>query len=205
MTTNTRIALTPVESSQIHSIGHDASTNTLAIRFKSYKGEAASLYHYDNFSAADFAAFQGADSIGRHFGQHIKNATEKHPFRKIDEAQVDAGKRRFRFDSGLDISVTVEVDTNVLTTEMAKEIVSFWTSGDEVLDVSNDDVFQAAGRYAASRLICFLIDNYTNDGAIRQLCSEEGWPPREALGMRIVDSEIPEFGPTELEVRELAA
>ncbi|SEO76968.1 KTSC domain-containing protein [Luteibacter sp. UNC138MFCol5.1] len=84
MTTNTRIALNPVESSQIHSIGHDAATNTLAIRFKNYKGEASSLYHYSNFTAADFAAFRDAESIGKHFGQHIKPATEKHPYRRVD-------------------------------------------------------------------------------------------------------------------------
>jgi|GEM_PF-521335 len=98
------IALTPVESSQIHSIGHDAATSTLAIRFKNYKGELGSLYHYDNFTAADFAAFKGAESIGRHFGQHIKNATEKYPFRKVDEAN-DApviGTKTLRFEGHSD-------------------------------------------------------------------------------------------------------
>jgi hypothetical protein len=84
MTTNTAIALTPVESSQIHSIGHDAATNTLAIRFKNYRGEATSVYHYDNFTAEDFAAFRDAESIGKHFAQHIKPATEKYPYRWVN-------------------------------------------------------------------------------------------------------------------------
>lgn len=79
------IPLTPVESSQIHSIGHDAETNTLAIRFKNYKGEPSSLYQYRNFTADDFAAFKSAESIGSHFGKHIKKEVEKHPFQKIDE------------------------------------------------------------------------------------------------------------------------
>ncbi|OIX41911.1 KTSC domain-containing protein, partial [Yersinia ruckeri] len=48
-----------VKSSQIHSIGHDPMSNTLAIRFKS-KGEPAALYHYQNVSANDYAAFSGA-------------------------------------------------------------------------------------------------------------------------------------------------
>ncbi len=82
----TTITMQPVESSQIHSIGHDAPTNTLAIRFKSYRGDATSLYHYDNFTAEDFAAFKSAESIGRHFGQLIKNQVTKYPFRKIDES-----------------------------------------------------------------------------------------------------------------------
>lgn len=78
------IDMQPVESSQIHSIGHDAASNTLAIRFKNYKGEPSSLYHYDNFSAADFDAFRSAESIGKHFGQHIKNETAKYPYRRIE-------------------------------------------------------------------------------------------------------------------------
>jgi len=82
--TKNLIALMPVESSQIHSIGHDAASNTLAIRFKNGKGEPSSVYHYDNFTAADFAAFQGAESIGSHFGKHIKSATEKHPYRRVN-------------------------------------------------------------------------------------------------------------------------
>lgn len=78
------IDMQPVESSQIHSIGHDAASNTLAIRFKNYRGEPSSLYHYDNFSAADFDAFRSAESVGKHFGQHIKNETAKYPYRRIE-------------------------------------------------------------------------------------------------------------------------
>lgn len=43
------IAMTTVESSQIHAIGHDPQTNTLAIQFKSKSG-AGSVYHYQNFT-----------------------------------------------------------------------------------------------------------------------------------------------------------
>lgn len=84
----TNITMIPVESSQIHSIGHDAASNTLAVRFKNYRGEATSLYHYDNFTAADFEAFRNAESIGKHFGQHIKPETTKYPFHKIDESRA---------------------------------------------------------------------------------------------------------------------
>ena len=80
----TPIDLQPVESSQIHSIGHDPETNTLAICFKSKAG-AGSTYHYANFTAEDFAAFKGADSIGSHFGKNIKPHTTKHPFAKIEK------------------------------------------------------------------------------------------------------------------------
>jgi len=77
------INMVEVMSSQIHSIGHDANTNTLAIRFKNFKGEAASLYHYSNFTAADFEAFKKADSLGTHFGKHIKPHTTKYPFVRV--------------------------------------------------------------------------------------------------------------------------
>jgi KTSC domain-containing protein len=78
-----RIELQDVESSQIHSIGHDAETNTLAIRF--YRGygrdqKPGSLYHYQNFTADDFKAFKNAESIGKHFGAHIKPFADKFPF-----------------------------------------------------------------------------------------------------------------------------
>lgn len=79
------IDLSPVDSSQLHSIGHDPDTNTLAICFKAKGGAAGSTYHYANFTAEDFAAFKGAESLGSHFGKHIKPHTTKHPFAKIEK------------------------------------------------------------------------------------------------------------------------
>lgn len=76
------ITLKPVESSQLHAIGHDAETNTLAIQFKS-KGGAGAVYHYANFPAEKFAEFSAAESVGSYFGQNIKNATTEHPFTRI--------------------------------------------------------------------------------------------------------------------------
>lgn len=83
-----RIDLQDVVSNQIHSIGHDAASNTLAIRFTSRKGGAVGpgcLYHYQNVTAADFKAFQDAESLGKHFGAHIKACPKKHPYAKIEE------------------------------------------------------------------------------------------------------------------------
>ncbi len=88
-----RIELQDVESNQIHSIGHDPNTNTLAICFPSRKGGQVvpgsvvpgSLYHYSNFTAEDFAAFQAAESKGKHFGKHIKAHPEKYPYVKIEQ------------------------------------------------------------------------------------------------------------------------
>ncbi len=87
MSAPAKIGLQPVESSQIHSIGHDASTNTLAIRFKNKAGGPGSLYHYSNFNAEQFAAFQGAESVGSHFYKHIKHKADVHPYIRVNEAE----------------------------------------------------------------------------------------------------------------------
>lgn len=79
------IPLQPVESSQINAIGHDAETNTLAIQFKGWKGEIGATYHYANFTAEDFEAFKGAESIGRHFGKAIKPFADKYPYTKVED------------------------------------------------------------------------------------------------------------------------
>lgn len=75
------IALTPVESSQLHAIGHDAASNTLAIQFKGKDG-GGSIYHYANFTSADYEKFRTADSLGSYFGKNIKRA-EAHPYTRV--------------------------------------------------------------------------------------------------------------------------
>lgn len=84
------VTLQDVSSSQIAAIGHDPETNTLAIQFKNWKGEVGSTYHYANFTTEDFEAFKNAESLGRHFGKHIKPETEKFPFIKVAEAPPKA-------------------------------------------------------------------------------------------------------------------
>ncbi|MBW9334546.1 KTSC domain-containing protein [Herbaspirillum sp. RU 5E] len=77
------IAMDAVESSQIAAIGHDAATNTLAIQFPGKGDKPGSVYHYANFTAADFKAFQEAESKGSFFGKNIKKNTEKYPYTRI--------------------------------------------------------------------------------------------------------------------------
>lgn len=90
MSTIPAIAMTPVESSQIHSIGYDEETQTLAIRFKDRAtGAPTSLYHYDNATPANFAALQSAESIGSHFYKHIKPHVDRFPYRCIEKMPAD--------------------------------------------------------------------------------------------------------------------
>jgi hypothetical protein len=87
------IALAPVESAQIHAIGHDPDTNTLAICFKRGSGAArgpGSVYHYSNFTADEFAAFKQAESLGKHFKAWIKPFADKYPYHRVAEQQEAA-------------------------------------------------------------------------------------------------------------------
>lgn len=74
----------PVESSQIAAIGYDPTRRELDIEFHSRReGVANSVYRYRNVTQDDHAALMRSESIGRHFGQHIKPNAEKYPFEKI--------------------------------------------------------------------------------------------------------------------------
>lgn len=62
---------TPVKSSQIVSIGHDPATKTLEIEFP-----RQSVYQYAGVSTEQAKALMDAESIGKHFGAHIKGKFE---------------------------------------------------------------------------------------------------------------------------------
>ena len=83
ITERPQINLTPVESSQLHAIGHHPDTQTLAIQFKGKAGTPGSVYHYKNFTKDDFLAFMTAESKGSHFKKFIKPEVVKHPYEKI--------------------------------------------------------------------------------------------------------------------------
>ena len=70
------IALVPVTSNQVKAIGYDPETQTLAVTFT--RGTGA-VYHYPGVKPEQHDAFMQAESIGKHFGQHIKDL----PFEKF--------------------------------------------------------------------------------------------------------------------------
>jgi len=76
------IPLTPVKSSKLHAIGHDAASQTLAIQFFA-KGLPGNVYHYAAFPAEEFTAFATAESVGKHFIAHIQPHKEKHPYQNM--------------------------------------------------------------------------------------------------------------------------
>jgi hypothetical protein len=64
------ISLSAVKSSQVKEVGYDPATKTLAVTFAHGKG---AVYHYPGVTQEAFDAFKGAESIGTHFGKHIKS------------------------------------------------------------------------------------------------------------------------------------
>lgn len=92
------ITLNPVASSQIHGIGYDEATKTLAVQFKR-KGPAGddgkptmvagSIYHYGNVTPDQHKAFAGAESLGRHLGQTFKADPEAFPCVKCENEEAE--------------------------------------------------------------------------------------------------------------------
>lgn len=113
-------------------------------------------------------------------------------------------KRRYRLESGMDTSITLEIDTTKITPELAEEINGFWSSADEVLRESNGDIVEAVARRAAGPLLWFLIDGWNKQGAVDQLSKSEGWPDAEHIGISITDYDIPDLSADQFDVTEVA-
>lgn len=71
------IPLQPVTSSQIHAIGYDDATKTLAVQFHGKAGPG-STYHYSDVPPEKFLELKRSESIGKYFGAHIKNGGYKY-------------------------------------------------------------------------------------------------------------------------------
>lgn len=71
------IPLTPVKSSQIASVGYDATSKTLAMTFTRGPGH---IYHYPNVEPKVHDGLMASESMGTYFGKHIKSlAFDKFP------------------------------------------------------------------------------------------------------------------------------
>lgn len=57
----------PVQSSMISGVAYDPLGQRLHVRFPN-----GSHYAYDDVTADQHAALVGAESVGKHFGQHIR-------------------------------------------------------------------------------------------------------------------------------------
>ena len=58
---------TPVDSSNIVSVGYDPEAKRLSVEFK-----GGAVYHHDECSPEDHSAFMAAESKGKHYHANIK-------------------------------------------------------------------------------------------------------------------------------------
>ncbi len=72
------IKMVPVQSSQIHSVGYEALSRTLAVRFKN-----GGLYWYSNVPQEVAAGLHSAESKGAYIREKIKLA--EYAYERIDE------------------------------------------------------------------------------------------------------------------------
>lgn len=77
------IPMTPVASNQVKAIGYDPDSKTLAVTFT--RG-AGAIYHYPAVEPEVYANFIGSESVGKFFGEHIKQL----PFKKFEATQEAA-------------------------------------------------------------------------------------------------------------------
>lgn len=115
-------------------------------------------------------------------------------------------------------SVTLEVDTQILTTELAIAINSFWSGSKERLHAQGMDVVLAVVRLFGVNAICCMRDETAKDFDIHDIdasrywtkrvlkVQEEGWPDADGLGIRIVAADLmPDFDYFDAELTEVDA
>ena len=101
--------------------------------------------------------------------------------------------------------VVLRVDLDVLTTELANEINSFWGGADVRLEYENDDVIRAVVRlFGAAAIHHVMSDGGASFGPLEpgdngwtQVvidAQSEGWPDAEDLGIQIVAAEVAAAG-----------
>lgn len=110
-------------------------------------------------------------------------------------------KKRYKLETGLDTSITLEIDTAKISEDLAREINAFWVEADFILALSHGDVYQAVARRAAGPLLGYLLDGCHSVGAVASLLADEGWLGIE--GIMIVDHDIPCLGADDFAVTEL--
>lgn len=110
--------------------------------------------------------------------------------------------RRFRYQHE-DYDLVLELDTAILTEEMAHEINDFRSESESRLDTCEGDIFRVVGRmfalgafgYMAEIGGAFITDRDLGREFVRSILDRfsEGWPDIETLGISIVEAYVPSF------------
>ena len=84
--------LTPINSSNIHSVGYDLDTRTMRVRFRDRTDrhgavKPGGIYEHQDVPQEAFDAFMAAESKGAHYAQHIRRTGERgFEHRKVEDA-----------------------------------------------------------------------------------------------------------------------
>ncbi|VTU32056.1 hypothetical protein H4CHR_02933 [Variovorax sp. PBS-H4] len=118
--------------------------------------------------------------------------------------------RRFSISDRNDNQVTIEIDTDVLTEDLAHEVNNFLSGAKERLaGFDDEDIYACVAMMAAHRALLMMMadggalfptcDSQRSDAWTADLLKEEGMP---SAGVRIASAyvEVPDFD--ELEVHE---
>ena len=97
-----------------------------------------------------------------------------------------------------DAEVTLQVDLDLLTTELATEINTFWSNADSRLASEDEDVVRAVIRMFGAGAISLAMEqggwDFSNNSPVAGLRTAqdvidsygEGWPKAEELGISVI-------------------
>ena len=111
-------------------------------------------------------------------------------------------KKRYKLESGVDLSITLEIDTDKIPEELARKLSSFGLEGDRTLELSGGDAHQALARCMAGPLLVYLLDGYHESAAVEYLV-DEGWLYEANGGITIIDHKIPTLSAGDFEVKQI--
>jgi hypothetical protein len=105
--------------------------------------------------------------------------------------------------AGFDFSLSLRINTSILTAEIAAKINDSYDNGELVLKVSNGDVYKAVARQAAFEVFYSLLGGYDPEASIQLLNQRFEWNIENLfLGIEIIDYEILEFSATSFDCVE---
>lgn len=112
-------------------------------------------------------------------------------------------KKTYKLEAGFDFEITLSIDTDLMSAQLAKDITDFAGVSAFMLSQSDDDLYQVVARMAAAPLLMSLVSGYTPYAALSYLEDSEGWPAALSTMLTIKDYIIPDLDPEYLIVEEL--
>ena len=110
--------------------------------------------------------------------------------------------KRYKIECGFDFSITLAINTDILTEDMVTEMNNFWGNRDRMMRASNGDVYQAIARRAALALFNSLFEGYDAQQSLQLLSQQEGWYP-EIRSIHIIDYDIPNLDAEDFDCKPL--